>query len=146
MTERARAATDLPIVVKLTPGPDIAKVARAVADAGADALTVGGGVPAAAFDGRAGHSRLGSSAAMLSGPAILPIALRAVAEASAKARVPVIGCGGVTTLADVLDMLAAGASAVQVGTAALADPALPSRSAPSWPPSAGAEGSPSIGT
>ena len=126
-TEAARSASDLPLLVKLSPAAsDVRAVARAVVDAGADALTCGGGLPAAAVDRVRGRALLGGRAT-LSGPALRPVALRMVAEAAAAVKVPVIGCGGVLSIDDVIDLILAGASAVQMGTALLADPELPLR-------------------
>jgi len=118
ITAAAREATDLPILVKVSIStPDLRGVARAAAEAGADALDCGAGPPAL-LDGR--H-------AMLSGPAIGPLAVRAVAELARHARLAIVGCGGVVDLRHVTAMLAAGATAVAVGTAMLADPSLPVR-------------------
>jgi dihydroorotate dehydrogenase (NAD+) catalytic subunit len=92
----------------------VAETARAVVDAGADAVVVGNALPAAMPDGRPGG---------LSGPAILPQALRCVAEvAMALPDTPVVGCGGIMDVADVRAHLAAGARAVQIGTALFHDP------------------------
>jgi dihydroorotate dehydrogenase (NAD+) catalytic subunit len=123
-TVAARAATDLPLIVKL-PLADGTDVARAVAAAGADAISAIGPVPALALEGSRARSALGSSHAGLSGPAIKPMALRTVHEMAQVVRIPIVGIGGVSNLDDVLDFLAAGASAVGVATAALADPELP---------------------
>jgi dihydroorotate dehydrogenase (NAD+) catalytic subunit len=127
-TVAARAATDLPLIVKLTPvATDLREIARAVAAAGADAISAIGPLPALAIDaGRAGPT-LGGAYGSLSGPALRSIGLRAVYEIAQVVAVPIIGSGGVARLADVLDHLAAGASAVSLATAALADPTLPAR-------------------
>lgn len=118
ITGAVRAVTDLPLLVKLSiASPDLRDAGRAAAEAGADALDCGWG-PAALLEGR--H-------ATLSGPAIGPLALRAVSELARRSRLPIVGCGGVATLGDVIAMLDAGATAVAVGTAMLADPALPGR-------------------
>lgn len=118
ITAAVRESTDLPVLVKLSiTAPDLRAAGRAAAEAGADALTCGSGPPAL-LEGR--H-------AMLSGPAIGPLALRAVTDVARRGRLPIVGCGGVVTLRDVLAMLDAGASAVAVGTAMLAEPALPGR-------------------
>ncbi|MBA2275929.1 MAG: tRNA-dihydrouridine synthase [Chloroflexi bacterium] len=118
ITAAVREVTDLPVLVKLSIlAPDLRGAARAAADAGADALTCGSGPPAL----------LAGRHAMLSGPAIGPLALRAVAEMARHARLPIVGCGGVVALRDVKAMLEAGATAVAIGTAMLADPALPGR-------------------
>ncbi len=123
-----RRATDLPVIAKLTAAAaDVRAVARAVEQAGADAIsainTLPGLVLSAARDGAA----LGSGYGGICGPAIRPVALRVVHEVAQVVDVPVIGIGGVATVDDVLDLLAAGASAVGVGVAALADPMLPVR-------------------
>ena len=118
-----RAATRRPLWVKLSPlVADIGLIARAAQDAGADALTVANTYPAMAVDARTLKSRLGNLTGGLSGPAIKPITLRLVWESMKAVRIPVIGLGGIETVEDVLEYLAVGASAVQVGTATFADP------------------------
>lgn len=120
----ARAATELPLLAKLTLAvTGWRSLAHAVAAAGADAITCGGGPPALALDPATGQSRLGSPMGVLSGPALRPLAVRAVSEVSQYVTIPVVGCGGVTTAEDAAEILAAGAAAVAVGLAALADPA-----------------------
>ena len=127
-TAAARGATELPLLVKLSAAaPDIRAVARAAVEAGADALTCVGGIPSRAIDPGSGRDRLGSSVVTLSGPAIRPLALRAVAEAAGAVSVPIVGSGGITGIEDALEFLAAGATAVAIGTAALADPGVASR-------------------
>jgi dihydroorotate dehydrogenase (NAD+) catalytic subunit len=121
----ARAATDLPLLAKVSPATtDVRAVTRALAAAGADAVVIGGGLPADWLDPAGTVSELGGATAVLSGPATRPVVLRAVREAVRSADLPVVGGGGVTTVEDVLAFLAAGAVAVQVGLAALADPAV----------------------
>jgi dihydroorotate dehydrogenase (NAD+) catalytic subunit len=118
-----KAAAKRPLWVKLSPlVTDIGLIARAAEEAGADALTVANTFPAMAVDFRTGNSRLGSLSGGLSGPAIKPITLRLVWEAQKTVKIPIIGLGGVETVEDVLDYLAVGAAAVQVGTASFADP------------------------
>jgi dihydroorotate dehydrogenase (NAD+) catalytic subunit len=118
-----KAAARRPLWVKLSPlVTDIGLIARAAEGAGADALTVANTYPAMAVDFRTRKSRLGSLTGGLSGPAIKPITLRLVWEARKAVRIPIIGLGGVETAGDVLEYLAVGASAVQVGTASFADP------------------------
>ncbi len=118
-----KAAARRPLWVKLSPlVTDIGLIARAAEGAGADALTVANTYPAMAVDIRTGKSRLGSLTGGLSGPAIKPITLRLVWEARKAVKVPIIGLGGAETVEDVLEYLAVGASAVQVGTASFADP------------------------
>jgi dihydroorotate dehydrogenase (NAD+) catalytic subunit len=118
-----RAAAKRPLWVKLSPlVTDIGLIARSAVEAGADALTVANTYPAMAVDSRTGKSRLGNLTGGLSGPAIKPITLRLVWEAAKAVHAPIIGLGGVETVEDVLDYVAVGASAVQVGTASFADP------------------------
>jgi dihydroorotate dehydrogenase (NAD+) catalytic subunit len=123
-----RRATDLPVIAKLTAAaPDVRAVARAVEDAGADAIGAINTLPGLAVAGDRSGPLLGSLYGGLCGPALRPIALRVVYEVAQAVDVPVIGVGGVAALDDVLDFLAVGASAVGVGVAALADPMLPVR-------------------
>jgi len=118
-----KGAARRPLWVKLSPlVTDIGLIARAAEEAGADALTVANTYPAMAVDCRTRKSRLGSLTGGLSGPAIKPITMRLVWEARKAVRIPIIGLGGVETVGDVLEYLAVGASAVQVGTASFADP------------------------
>lgn len=122
------------LLAKLAPLPSrVGEFARACADAGADGVTVADAAEALALDPMTLRPALGAGAgdvphAGLSGPALHPIALRCVWEAHAAApTLPVIGCGGVADASDALAMIAAGASAVQVGAAVLADPTAPAR-------------------
>jgi dihydroorotate dehydrogenase (NAD+) catalytic subunit len=118
-----KVAATRPLWVKLSPlVTDIGLVARAAAEAGADALTVANTYPAMAVDSRTGKSRLGNQTGGLSGPAIKPITLRLVWEAQRSVGIPIVGLGGIETVEDVLDYLSVGAWAVQVGTASFADP------------------------
>jgi dihydroorotate dehydrogenase (NAD+) catalytic subunit len=118
-----KAAVKRPLWVKLSPlVADIGLIARAAEEAGADALTVANTYPAMALDFRTGKSRLGSQTGGLSGPAIKPVTLRLVWEARKAVRTPIIGLGGIESVEDVLEYLAVGASAVQVGTASFTDP------------------------
>jgi dihydroorotate dehydrogenase (NAD+) catalytic subunit len=128
LTAAVRRATDLPLLVKLSPNVvDVRPIARAIADAGADALTAVNTLSGIAVAPSRDRPLLGTVYGGLSGPAIKPIALRIVFEVAQTVDVPVVAVGGVTELADVLDFLAVGAVAVQVGTAVFADPALPIR-------------------
>ena len=123
-----KAAAKRPLWVKLSPlVTDIGLIARAAEGAGADALTVANTYPAMALDFRSGKSRLGNLTGGLSGPAIKPITLRLVWEARKAVKIPIIGLGGIETVEDVLEYLAVGASAVQVGTASFADPKVSER-------------------
>ena len=128
VTAAVRRATDLPLLVKLSPNvADIRPIARAIADAGADALTAINTLSGIAVAADRRRPLLGNIYGGLSGPAVKPIALRVVYEAAQAVKIPVVAIGGVTELADVLDFLAVGAVAVQVGTAIFADPTLPVR-------------------
>ncbi len=128
VTAAVRRATDLPLLVKLSPNvADVRPIARAIADAGADALTAVNTLSGIAVAPGRDRPLLGNIYGGLSGPAIKPIALRVVYEVSQVVDIPVVAIGGVTELADVLDFLAVGAVAVQVGTAIFADPTLPLR-------------------
>jgi dihydroorotate dehydrogenase (NAD+) catalytic subunit len=128
VTAAVRAATELPVLVKLSASaPYPRAIARAVADSGADAISAINTVPGFAVDRMRTGPALGATWGGLSGPAIRPLALRVVHEVAAAVRIPIVGIGGVTSLADVLDFLAAGASAVGIATAAIGDPLLPGR-------------------
>ena len=128
VTAAVRRATDLPLLVKLSPNvADVRPIARAIADAGADALTAINTLSGIAVAPGRGKPLLGNIYGGLSGPAVKPVALRVVYEAAQAVKIPVVAIGGVTELADVLDFLAVGAVAVQVGTAIFADPTLPVR-------------------
>ncbi|HEV2005113.1 MAG TPA: dihydroorotate dehydrogenase [Candidatus Limnocylindrales bacterium] len=128
VTAAVRRATDLPLLVKLSPNvADIRPIARAIADAGADALTAVNTLSGIAVGPTRTRPLLGNIYGGLSGPAIKPVALRVVYEVAQVVDIPVVAIGGVTDLADVLDFLAVGAVAVQVGTAIFADPTLPVR-------------------
>lgn len=118
-----KAATSRPLWVKLSPlVTDIGLNAKAAEQAGADALTVANTYPAMALDSTTGRSRLGSPTGGLSGPAIRPITVRLVWEATKAVRIPIVGLGGVETADDVLEYLTVGAAAVEVGTASFSDP------------------------
>lgn len=125
VTTAVRRATDLPLLVKLSPDvADIRPIARAVGDAGADALTAINTLSALAVAADRRGPLFEHGYGGLSGPALKPIALRLVYEVAQAVRIPVVAVGGVTDLADVLDFLAVGAVAVQVGTANFADPTV----------------------
>jgi dihydroorotate dehydrogenase (NAD+) catalytic subunit len=128
LVSAVRRATDLALIAKLSSAaPDARTIARAAEDAGADAISAVNTLPGLALDADRRRPALGSEYGGISGPALRPVALRVVYEVAQAVDVPVIGIGGVATLDDVLDLLAAGASAVGVCTAALADPMLPVR-------------------
>jgi dihydroorotate dehydrogenase (NAD+) catalytic subunit len=126
VTAAVRRQTTLPVIVKLTPdAADVVAVARAVVDAGADALTLINTFPAMAIDVEARRPALGWGAGGLSGPALKPIAVKMVYDVAGAVDVPIIGCGGIMCGHDAVEYLMAGASAVQVGTATFRNPRAP---------------------
>jgi dihydroorotate dehydrogenase (NAD+) catalytic subunit len=123
-----KAASKRPLWVKLSPMvADIGLIARTAEGAGADALTIANTYPAMAIDPWSGKSCLGNQTGGLSGPSIKPITLRLVWEAYKAIKIPILGVGGIETVEDVLQYLAVGATAVQVGTASFTDPAVSQR-------------------
>jgi dihydroorotate dehydrogenase (NAD+) catalytic subunit len=122
-------ATTLPVFAKLSPNvTDLTEIARAAVDGGAEGLTLVNTVMGLLVDAETRRPVLGGGGGGLSGPAIKPVALRAVHEVtSALPDIPVIGTGGVQSGVDVVEMLLAGASAVAVGTANFRDPRAPYR-------------------
>jgi dihydroorotate dehydrogenase (NAD+) catalytic subunit len=122
-----RAATSLPLYAKLSPAArDIAEVARAVETAGADGLSLVNTIRGLALDEHL-RPRLGRGVGGYSGPALKPIALAAVYACRRVTDLPIVGMGGVATGADILEMIAAGATHVALGTALFADPEAPAR-------------------
>jgi dihydroorotate dehydrogenase (NAD+) catalytic subunit len=115
---------DVPVFAKLTSDvTDVVEVARAVVDAGADGLTLINTLLGMAIDPETGRPQLSNTYGGLSGPAIRPVAVRNVHQVhQALPEVPIIGCGGVRTVADVIEFVRAGATAVAVGTATFIDP------------------------
>jgi dihydroorotate dehydrogenase (NAD+) catalytic subunit len=117
-----------PLVVKLSPNvARIEPLAQAAEQAGADAISLVNTFVALAVDAQTRRPRIGAGFGGLSGPAIKPIALRMVYEASRAVKIPVVGMGGIATGEDAAEFLIAGASAVEVGTATFWDPATPLR-------------------
>ena len=126
VTEAVRAATSLPVLVKLTPNTsDIAEIAIAVAEAGADTISLINTLRGIAIDIDKRKPLLGNVVGGLSGPAIKPVALYMVYEVARAVKVPVVGYGGITTASDAIEFIMAGASAVQVGSASLISPRAP---------------------
>ena len=126
VTAAVKAVTSLPILVKLTPNTsDISKVAAAVAEAGADAISLINTLKGMYIDITIRQPLLGSKTGGLSGPAIKPIALAMVYEVAGAVELPVIGCGGIATASDAIEFLMAGASAIQIGTATFTNPRAP---------------------
>ena len=126
VTAAVKSATSLPVLVKLTPNTgNISKVAIAVAEAGADAISLINTLKGMYIDITTRRPLLGSKTGGLSGPAIKPIALAMVYEVAGAVELPVIGCGGIATASDAIEFFMAGASAIQVGTATFTNPRAP---------------------
>jgi dihydroorotate dehydrogenase (NAD+) catalytic subunit len=118
-----KTVTHLPVIPKLTPNvTDVASIARAAEDAGADAVSLVNTFLAMAIDVETRRPKLSNIVGGLSGPAIRPIAVRMVYECRRAVKIPVIGMGGIARAEDALEFIIAGASAVQVGTANFVDP------------------------
>lgn len=118
VVEEVKRKVDKPVFVKLTPNvADIGEIAGAAVEAGADAITAVNTVKAMAVEIETARPLLANKFGGLSGPAIKPIAVRAVYDIYRTVDVPVIGCGGITSWQDAVEFLLAGASAVQIGTA-----------------------------
>ncbi|PKU22831.1 dihydroorotate dehydrogenase [Telmatospirillum siberiense] len=125
VTRHLRAATNLPLWMKLTPNTgDMPEVARAAEAAGADAVVVANTILSMAIDLKTFKPCLGNIMGGLSGPAVKPIVLRHVFQCARAVGIPVIGCGGISCADDAAEYLLAGASAVQVGTATFVKPAV----------------------
>jgi dihydroorotate dehydrogenase (NAD+) catalytic subunit len=123
-----RAATRKPIFVKLSPTlPRVGEVARQAVDAGADGITVINTIPGLVVDLDRRRPMLGFGSGGVSGPGLLAVGVLATWRVRQAVSVPIIGAGGVQHATDVLQYLMAGASAVAIGTAGLADPKLPAR-------------------
>jgi dihydroorotate dehydrogenase (NAD+) catalytic subunit len=118
-----KARSRRPVIIKLSPNvTDIAELARAAEDAGADALTVANTFLGMAIDTDTFKPRIHTITGGLSGPAIRPITLRMVYQCSRAVKIPVIGLGGIAKAEDAVEYFLAGATAVQVGTANFYDP------------------------
>ena len=128
LLERVRPLTAKPLIVKLTPNAsDPGAVARAAEAAGADAVSLVNTLRGMALHPRTGEPWLGGRTGGVSGPAVRAIALAQVADVASRIEIPVVGMGGVESGGDAHDLLAAGATAVAVGTASFRDPAAGSR-------------------
>lgn len=116
--KKVKTIVDKPVIVKLSPNvTSIADLAEVAAKAGADALTAINTVKAMVINAETGMPMLSNRVGGLSGPAVKPIALRCVYDIFEQVKIPVIGCGGITSWRDAVEFLLAGASAVQIGTA-----------------------------
>ena len=124
-TEVVRRGTRLPVIPKLSPSAsDMAAMARRVAEAGADAVSLINTIPAMAVDVETRRPRLANVVGGLSGPAVRPIAVRMVWEVAQGSRLPVIGMGGIANAEDALEFVLVGAAAVQIGTMNFVDPGV----------------------
>ena len=123
VTRTVKAHTNLPVMVKLSPNvTDIVAIAKAVEEAGADAVSLINTLMGMAIDLKTRRPVLGNITGGLSGPCVKPVALRMVWQVARAVSIPVCGLGGIMTGEDAAEFLVAGASAVQVGTATLASP------------------------
>ncbi|MBN2654482.1 MAG: dihydroorotate dehydrogenase [Nitrospirae bacterium] len=118
-----RKATDLPLIVKLSPNvTDIGMMAKVAEDCGADAVSLINTITGMCIDTKTRRSKIANVTGGLSGPAIRPIAVRMVWEVNKSVMIPIIGMGGIMTAQDALEFIIAGASAVSVGTANFINP------------------------
>ena len=123
VTRAVKAVTTKPVILKLSPNvTDIVSIAKACEDAGADAVSLINTLLGMRFDLHTGKPILANVTGGLSGPAVFPIALRMVWQVSNAVKIPVIGLGGVSSADNVIEMMTAGATAVQIGAANLTDP------------------------
>lgn len=121
--KRIRSVTNLPLWAKLTPNTgEIVEVALAAESSGADALVVSNTILAMAIDINTGKPKLGNLMGGLSGPSLKPISLRMAYQCAKAVNIPVIGCGGIRSVEDVIEYLMAGASAVQIGSETFINP------------------------
>jgi dihydroorotate dehydrogenase (NAD+) catalytic subunit len=126
VTREVRRVYDKILIVKLSPNvTDIAEIARAVVEQGADSVSLVNTFLGMAIDAESRKPLLSTVTGGLSGPAIKPVALRMVWQVSRAVKVPVIGMGGIMNAADAVEFLLAGATAVQIGTAVFKDPFIP---------------------
>jgi dihydroorotate dehydrogenase (NAD+) catalytic subunit len=126
LTTRSKTRSARPIIVKLSPNvTDIAEMARAAEEGGADAVTVANTFLGMAIDPNTFKPRIHTITGGVSGPAIRPITLRMVYQCARAVKIPVIGLGGITNAEDAVEYFLAGASAIQVGTANFHDPRAP---------------------
>ncbi|MDD6154850.1 MAG: dihydroorotate dehydrogenase [Eubacteriales bacterium] len=123
VTKAVKSVTSKPVFIKLTPNvTDIVSIAKACEDAGADGLSLINTLLGMRIDTRARRPLLANKTGGFSGPAVFPVAVRMVYQVASACRVPIIGMGGIATADDVIEMMMAGASAVEVGTANVVEP------------------------
>ena len=125
VTRAVKAVTTKPVIMKLSPNvTDIAAVARACEEAGADGISLINTLMAMRIDLKTRRPVLANTTGGLSGPAVFPVALRMVWQVARAVSVPVIGLGGVSSAEDVIEMMLAGATAVEIGAANLVEPCI----------------------
>ena len=123
VTRAVKAVTSKPVIVKLSPNvTDITEIAKACEDAGADGISLINTLLGMRIDLKTRRPILANTTGGLSGPAVFPVALRMVYQVARAVSVPVVGMGGVSSAEDVLEMMMAGATAVEIGAANLVDP------------------------
>ena len=123
VTKAVKAVTTKPVIIKLSPNvTDIVSIAKACEDSGADGVSLINTLLGMRMDLRTRKPLLANVTGGLSGPAVFPVALRMVYQVANAVKIPVVGMGGVTSASDVLEMMMAGASAVEVGAANLVNP------------------------
>lgn len=123
LVQKVRNVTKLPIITKLTPNvTNIQQIARACEEAGSDSLIVANTLLALAIDIHTKRAKIGNGMGGLSGPLVKPIIVRMIYQVSEVCSIPIIGCGGVMSAEDAIEMILAGASAIQVGTANFINP------------------------
>ncbi len=128
LISKVRSVTDKPLLIKLSPMvTDICEMALAAQEAGADAITCANTIPAMAIDEETRRPVLGNITGGLSGPAIKPVSLKLVWDVHKCVRIPIIASGGIVSYRDVIQFILAGATAVEIGSAALRDPLCFSR-------------------
>lgn len=126
ITKAVRKVCGKPLMVKLSPNvTDISEMALAAESAGADAVSLINTLTGMRIDIRTRRPIIRNNTGGLSGPAVLPVAVRMVWQTAQKVKIPVVGLGGISTAEDAVEMLLAGASAIQVGTAIFTDPYAP---------------------
>ena len=125
ITREVKAVTTKPVYIKLTPNvTDITEIAKSAEDSGADGLSLINTLLGMRIDIKTRRPVIANKMGGLSGPAIFPVALRMVYQVHKAVKIPVIGIGGISSAYDVIEMMMAGASAVQIGSANLVDPLI----------------------
>ena len=134
VTRAVRAVTKKPLIIKLSPNvTDIASIAKACEDAGADGISLINTLLGMRMDLRTRKPLLANTTGGYSGPAVFPVAVRMVYQVYDAVKIPIVGMGGVSSAEDVLEMMLAGATAVEVGAANLVDPYASKKSVEALP-------------